>query len=216
MDGEGVSTAGSGEANGGAPSIARGIPASGRISFRALRNNATFGTHEVSFARQGDRLLVDTAIDYCVKIAFITAFRYRLRAREIWLGGKLQTVRAKTDNNGASEFMSLDRDGDGFVVEGSRLTRQATPDDRLLASHWNIAQLKGPMINPQDGSALRYRVASLGTGRIADSSGRARLATHYSLAGEHPLELWYDADDVWSALRARVFDGSVVTYSAVG
>ncbi len=32
----------------------------------------------------------------------------------------MQTARAKTDNNGTAEFLTLDRDGLEFVVEGSR------------------------------------------------------------------------------------------------
>ncbi len=92
-----------GEANPGGPP---GVPKSGRLAFRALRNGSPLGRHEIKFSSSGDQLVVDVAADYVFKLAFVTLFRYRLQAREIWAGGLMQSVRAKTDNNGTAEFLN--------------------------------------------------------------------------------------------------------------
>lgn len=196
------------------PSLPLGAPASGRLHFRALRNGSPLGEHEIRFVRQDDRLIVDIAVDYVVKIAFVTAFKYKLRAREIWRNGELAFVRAKTDNNGRADFMSLDRIGDQHVIDGSRARALRVPSSHLPAFHWNKAQLRAPMISPQDGSELKYAVSMRGESDVLDAAGRKRRAEHFLLADEQPLELWYDRDQVWVGLRARVFDGSRIEYRA--
>jgi len=84
------------EARGASP------PEAGSRSAR-LRNGAALGTHEIGFSRAGGRLVVEVAADYTVKLAFVTLFRYRMRAREVWEGGLLQSARASTDVNGKPE-----------------------------------------------------------------------------------------------------------------
>ena len=151
----------------------RGAPASGRLLFRARRNGSDLGEHEIRFTRQGEKTFADIAVDYIVKFGFVTVFRFKLRAREIWLGGKLQAARAKTDNNGKPEFMNLERVGDAHIVEGSKTGRFRAPESHLVASHWNIAQLAAPMINPQDGGLLKYSVAARGQSKVADVNGKS-------------------------------------------
>jgi hypothetical protein len=193
-------------------SMLKGIPASTRLSFRVFRNGTPLGTHQVSFLRDGETTVADIAIDYLVKFSFITMFKYRLRAREIWSGRRLVSVRANTDNNGKPEFMNANRDGDSLHVNGSRVRPNRAPDGAIASTHWNIGQLDAPMINPQDGTLMELRVVPHGESSISDTSGRTRSARHFSLVGSTPFELWYDIDDTWTALRARVEDGSVITY----
>ena len=192
-----------------------GVPNDARLAFRARRNGAALGAHEIKFSRSGDQLVVDVAADYVFKLAFVTLFRYRLRAREVWNGALMQSARASTDNNGTAEFMSLERDGPAFVVEGSGARRFRAPENARIATHWNPEQLAGPMINPQNGSILRYTVSARGRAKVRDAAGRVREADHFALSGEpSPLELWYDSDGIWTSLRARATDGSSITYLA--
>jgi hypothetical protein len=190
-----------------------GAPTSGRMAFSASRSGSELGAHELTFTRRGSEWTVDIAIDYAVKIAFVTVFRYKLRGRETWVDGRLREARARTDNNGKPGFLNLRRlDGGEIEVDGSFKGRYRTPANWLVASHWNIDQLKAPMINPQDGEILRFNVALKGESKIVDAAGRLRVGRHYALAGANPLELWYDSRDEWIALRAKVWDGSTVAY----
>lgn len=191
-----------------------GVPTSGKLAFRALRNGSALGSHEIAFSRRGDRLVVDIAADYVVKLGFLTLFRYSLRAQEIWVGDAMQTARGRTDNNGTAEFVAVERDSDAFRVEGSRARPYRAPLAWRLATHWNPEQLAGPMIHPQDGSVLRYVVSPRGREKLRDAQGATREAEHYALSGETPLELWYDADGIWTSLKARATDGSTILYLA--
>lgn len=191
-----------------------GVPASGRLAFEAFRNGSFLGRHELSFCMHGSNLVVGVAVDYTVKFGPLTFFKYKLRGQEIWSGDVFVSARMQTDDNGASEFMSADRDGDALFVEGSKARRARAPQGSLLATHWNIAQLHGPMINPQDGSLLHFSIKALGDLKIADATGRTRMVRRYALRGKNSLDLWYDEAGVWTGLRAKAVDGSLVAYCA--
>jgi hypothetical protein len=192
--------------------LVRGVPASGQLSFRAMRNGSEIGTHDLRFSRNGEAMTVAIEIDYVVKIAFITVFRYKLRGREVWNGSALMSAQAETDVNGKGAWMLAERKGDSLVVQGSKSGSYKAPAGVLVASHWNRAQLKGPMINPQDGTLVDLQVAPLGPTRVTDSSGVAKVAEGFSLTGKAGFDLWYDAEDIWSGLQARAMDGSTIRY----
>jgi hypothetical protein len=189
-----------------------GIPPSGRLAFRALRNGAPLGTHDLVFTREGDVLTVDIAVDYVVKIGPLPVFRYKMRCRESWRDGLLISATADTDHNGKPGWMRAQRSGAALLVNGSKSGKYPAPAGALLASHWNQAQLEGPMINPQDGELLNFTVTPRGQVQVPDPAGVLRPLRHFSLAGRESLDLWYDADGRWVSLRAQVADGSTVTY----
>ncbi len=198
---------------GGAESCQRlGLPASRRLAFSAFRNSNPLGRHEISFSERDGELLVDISVEYAVKFGPVTFFRYKLRGRETWSNGVLISAAAQTDNNGKRDYMRADRDGETLIVEGSKARRTAAPRHCLLATHWNIAQLDGPMINPQDGSLLRFSVKPMGLSKLADSKRAPIMARRYALQGKNPLELWYEDSGLWVGLRAKAVDGSVISY----
>ena len=193
-----------------------GIPLSGRLAFKALRNGSTLGTHHLTFSRQGDAMTVAIAVDYLVKIGFIPVFRYKLRCRESWHRGVLMSALAKCDDNGKAAWMRAEREGDALMVQGSKSGSYRAPAGAILASHWNQAQFAAPMINPQDGSLLRFTVAPRGPARIADINGKLIAAKRFALTGKDRLDLWYDAEDVWASLQAAAPDGSTISYLRIG
>ncbi len=198
------------------PAAIAGIPVTGRLAFTALRNGSKLGEHFVTFTRRNNDLIVDIAIDYAVKLGFITVFRYKLRGQETWTDGVLQTAQADTDANGKTEFMRAARDGAALIVEGSKVKRYETPQGTLIASHWNQTQLNGPMVNPQDGTLPQFSLTPRGAAKVKDSAGLTRSANRFALAGKNPMDLWYDTEGVWTSLQARVSDGSIISYMPRG
>lgn len=197
---------------GAASAAISGVPASGRLAFTALRNGAVLGSHVLTFRQTGEQLQVDIAVDYTVKFTFVTVFRYTLRATETWVGGKLMAASAHTNDNGKPEFMRATREGSGLLVQGSAVQPYKTPDGALIASHWNVAQLAAPMVNPQDGTLLTYTVTPRGPAEVPDASGVLRHARLVELVGTNPLSLYYDNHNIWTALQAKAGDGSLITY----
>jgi len=192
---------------------AAGVPPSRRLAFSAFRNGAPLGRHEIAFSVRDRDLVVDISVDYAVKFGPITFFRYKLRGREIWSNGVLASARVQTDNNGKREHMRAEREGAALIVEGSKARPVRFSQNCCVASHWNIAQLEGPMINPQDGSLLRFKVRAMGPSKLVDAQGTARIARRFELKGQNSLELWYADPGLWVGLRAKAFDGSVISYA---
>ena len=61
------------------------LPETDTISFSVFRrNDSPMGYHRLRFKRDGDRLIMEKEISLEVTLAFVTAYRYRHRNREVW------------------------------------------------------------------------------------------------------------------------------------
>ncbi|MGO4685479.1 DUF6134 family protein [Hyphomicrobium sp. 2TAF46] len=186
-------------------------PAS-RRAFKAFRNGSHVGHHELSFAARDGSLRVDVAVEFAVKLGPLTMFRYALRGHEIWTDGRLAQAHMRADNNGSRESMSARRDGNDLLVEGTRCRPTRFSRIASLATHWNITQLNGPMLHPQNGALLKYDVHTHDRDEPLTVAGGHRVARRYSLRGRTPIDLWYDQCENWVGLKAKAVDGSLITY----
>jgi len=196
--------------------MADGIPASGALTFQATRNGVRLGTHLLRFNRQDAALRVEITISYAVSLGFITAFRYELRAQEIWADGQLMSFQCTTNNNGRQEYAKGRREGELLMVEGTKAKPYEAPVGTILCTHWNKAQLSGPSVNPQDGSLLMFASSSLGRAVVADSAGVKHACERFRMDGKNAIDLWYDDQGVWLALQAKAEDGSNIVYTRQG
>jgi hypothetical protein len=188
------------------------VPEDRRLAFRVTRNGSAIGTHVLNFVRLDNGLDIRIAVDLAVSFGPLVLFRYTLRGLEQWRDGVVVHVDATTDDDGTSDAMRADRDGRGLWVQGSKAPRYRAPADALPATHWNMAELDGPWINPQDGRLLHPVVQYVGSDPVPLADGRLEQATHVQLSGEVHLELWYTAARRWSALLFTAKDGSLVRY----
>ena len=166
----------------------------------------------LTFERLDNGLDIHIAVDIAVGFGPITLFRYTLRGLEQWRNGAVVHVNATTNDDDTPEHMRADRDASGLWVEGSKAPRYLAPQEAMPATHWNIAELNAPWINPQDGRLLHPLVQRLGDEALTMPDGTTRPAAHYALSGDAKLDLWYDTACQWSALRFLAKDGSPVRY----
>ena len=192
----------------------RAQPEADRRAFRIVRNGSAIGTHVLTFARSGNGLDIQIAVDIAIGFGPITLFRYTLRGLEQWRDGAVVHLDATTNDDDAPEQMRADRDARGLWVEGSKAARYLAPADALPATHWNMAELSAPWINPQDGRLLHPAVRRVGEEAVTLPNGRIAPATHYALSGEANMDLWYDAARQWSALSFVAKDGSMIRYES--
>jgi hypothetical protein len=186
----------------------RGIPDDDAISFTVWRKGSQIGTHQVRFERQGDRLSVRTAADFAVGFGPITFYRYHYRVTEVWQGSELMTISAQTDDNGTEAFVEARRQGDAIAVDGSKSGRYIAPKGAIAGTHWNPAETGQPMINPENGELMHFTCREAGSETWA---GGLRV-DHKTLTGYATLDLWYDSQGVWRALKAVAKDGSLIEY----
>jgi hypothetical protein len=136
------------------------------LIFAVTRDGTPFGSHRVSFAREGDRLIVETQIAFKVKIAFLTVFRYTMNAREEWLGAELQRFESKTDSDGKAYFVRAERTSEGLRVESSSGSYIAPPGV-MPFTYWNRGLLdQTQVINPERGRLETLTVERRGEDRL--------------------------------------------------
>jgi hypothetical protein len=194
-----------------AAGLPQGVPSSGHLDFDAYRKDSKIGTHRLTFQTEGDAMTVTIAVDFEVSLGPIPLFRYRLRTTEQWQGGRLVAATSQADNDGKQEHMTAKLQGASLAVQGSKSGHYIAPPGAILGTHWNRQELKGPMINPENGELMHFTVADKGTEQI-QAAGKTISATHYALTGFATIDLWYDSQSVWSALRAVAKDGSIIDY----
>jgi hypothetical protein len=179
-----------------------------RLAFDVWRNGHKIGRHTLAFSG-GDRDFT-VAIDaqMAVGLGPIVVFRYHHQAIETWRGGQFASLNSHTVTNGKVEQVDAVRSPGGVVVRTLNGTHTLSAAAHPL-THWNPGVLETPLFNPQTGALMRERVSR----QVGESPHQAGAqATRYALAGDADITDWYDARSVWTALRARVKDGSYVDY----
>ena len=194
---------------------APGIPADNRLAFRLSRNADPVGTHVLTFTRRADGFDIRIAVDIAVRFGPIPLYHYTLRGLEQWRDNQLAKLEATTDDDGTADFARVTREADGLWVEGSAGPRYRAPANALPGTHWNLAELNGPWINPQNGQLLRPTVERLGRDVVQLGNGRKVEASQFVVGGDVHMALWYDVNRDWTALRAPGKDGSTISYDLI-
>lgn len=169
-----------------------------RYVFEVFRDGARIGEHRATVMRHDDRIEVDIAIDFEVKFAFITVYRYIHRNREVWRGGELQSFRSETDNNGEKLTVEGER-----VDGGMRLA--VNGEERMLpawmpTTYWHPATVRQDrLVDTQDGDLLEVAVTEAGRETVQAAEGFVP-ATRYEMRGDLDITLWYDDADRWVKL----------------
>jgi hypothetical protein len=182
------------------------------LAFKVARNGADIGTHTLKFDRSGTTLRAHIAADFRIGFGFITLFRYKHRALEEWRDGQFVALDTETDSNGKQFHVHAQRIATGIAIQATGLADQLVSTDTLPLTHWAQAAMHAPVFNPQTGKMLHEVARPQGTGTIKLASGQPIQATRYALAGEAPIEDWYDTAGIWAALNATAADGSTISY----
>lgn len=167
------------------------------MMFAVTRDGTPFGTHQVSFRRDGDRLVVETEIAFKVKVAFITVFRYTMSAREEWRGPELLRFESETDSDGKPYFVRIERGDEGLKVESSSGNYTAPPGV-MPFTYWNNALTsQAQVINPERGRLEPLKVERLGEETLMIGAKpvvveKVRLSTNndYDLLYERETGRW--------------------------
>jgi hypothetical protein len=180
------------------------------IQFDVERDGNVVGRHIVTFTRTDQGVLADSRVDVEVGVLFLSAYRFRYQAHELWRDGELQSIEASTNDNGDYTHVQAVRDAAGLEISSGQGTYEAPMIPPT--SHWNAALLKGGLLlNTMTGELSKVRVFDQGLDTVATRSGPLR-ARHYLYSGDLNGEIWYDSDGRWVKLRFRANDGSIIDY----
>jgi hypothetical protein len=193
-----------------APTVAMALPQD--LAFEVMRDGSRVGTHRIAFRQNGNDLVAANAVEIVVRLGPIALFRYTHSAREVWRDGQFQQLKSETNDDGKRLQVSIARDADKVVVDVPSQPRAIMPPDTIPLTHWNVLCMRNPLINPEDGVPITSRVVAHGDDMVASVGGRMISARHYSLVGKVALDDWYDVTPLWTALRTKAHDGSMVEY----
>ncbi len=175
---------------------AASIPSGGSLDFDVVRKGKDIGDHSYRFKASGNSVTVNVTTDIEVKVPIIrsTAYSFNHKSVESWSGGKLNSLKSATNDDGSPH--QLTTYGKGV----------------LPASLWNDDIVKaGKLLNTIDGSIMAVRVSDLGTEQVSTRRG-AVPAHHYRLSGDLDRDIWYDGDGNLAQVAFKADDGSTVTY----
>lgn len=158
-------------------------------AFDIIRKGDRIGYHAVKVEETGDGTVrVATRIEMQVKFGPIPVFRYEHVANETWRNGRLESLSSTTDNNGKPESLSVRREGEALLIDGTRF--QGTgPGDAIPSSYWNRAIVStSTLLDTQNGRLIEVTTANLGQ----TTSPAGAPAEQHRLTGSVDLNLWYD------------------------
>jgi hypothetical protein len=180
------------------------------IRFDIERDGDVVGQHVVTFTRTDDGVRAESRADVNVELLFLSAYRFRYQARELWSDGELDFIEASTNENGDYTHVQAVRDAAGMQVSSPEGTYEAP--DITPTSHWNAALLKGgALLNTVTGELDQVQIFDQGFDTVATRNGALR-ARHYLYSGDLNGEIWFDEEGRWVKLRFRAKDGSIIDY----
>ena len=194
------------------PRQGRAVEVPAALRFDVMRNGGRVGQHGIRFQREGTVLTAFISVEIVVRLGPIPVFRYNHAVREVWRDGQFQSLDSETNEDGTRFRVNAVRAAEGVIVESSAAARAVMPPLAIPLTHWNNLCMERPLFNPQDGVPITSRVVAHGEDRVALADGRVIQATRYALVGKVALENWYDTARLWTALRSRGTDGSMIEY----
>ena len=192
------------------PALAAG-PAGGRLAFAVYRNDVKVGEHLMVFSGDPSAPVVTTDVSMQVRLGPVPVYRYTHHAVERWIGGRFSSLDTSTNSNGKREKVTARRSAEGLTIDTLK-GPVAAPPSAAPFTHWNSEVFGKPLFNPQEGKMLKVSASRKGASQIALASGRKVDAQLWSIRGEAEIDDWYDASGVWTGLKGRVQDGSMIEY----
>lgn len=205
-------------------------PYPSRITYAIYRGGQQIGQHTITFANKGSTKVVTVDCEAEVKALGVTAYRFSHHSREEWDGDQLQSLRAKTDDNGQLFTVAAERRDGKLVVErtapaatptaaladqGYRrpdVSRQVVPGDLLTTNGWNFGQVKQTsLLNTQTGKVSQVQVTPAGQETVQMPSGSVST-TRYRYTGDLKMDQWFDDKGRWIKGTFTAFDGSPIEY----
>lgn len=167
------------------------------------------GRHVISFACQGDDLVVETKIEGEVKVLMVPLFKRDGAYREVWRGDRLIAFDSRIVDNGEAYEVRARAERDHIVIEGRRGRIEAPPT--IVSNHpWNHAVIDHTLLfDTQRGRLQEIQVTPAGTETIT-IAGRKVAARKYQISGDLNRELWYDDAGNWLQSRLE-HDGAKIT-----
>jgi hypothetical protein len=167
------------------------------------------GRHVITFACDGEDLIVETEIAGEVKVLMVPLFKRDGTYREVWRDNRLVAFDSRIVDNGEVYEVTARAEGDHTMINGRRGRIEAPPT--IVSNHpWNHDVIERTLLfDTQRGRLQKVQVTSAGADTIT-VAGQVVEAQKYRITGDLERELWYDAAGNWLQSRLE-HDGAKIT-----
>jgi hypothetical protein len=185
--------------------------------FEVFLDGRHIGQHHFEVAGEAGGERVRSQAEFEFRLLFVTLYRYRHLADEVWEKGCLSGLTSSTDDNGRAFAIEAARHDEARLLL-TRLKPDRTSTEVAAAcpatfAYWDRERLRvGQLINAQTGDVSNARLIPEGDEVI---DGIATLRYRLEADGLSDIYLWYRADDgAWWRLATRR-DGRMLEYRTV-
>ena len=182
-------------------------------AFDVYLDKSKIGTHTFML---NDHTLTSKA-KFNVKVLFIEAYNYDHTAKEQWQGDCLVSLDARTIENKIITNVKGESSSGAFQLVPARAS-QKFPNCVMTFAYWNPKILKQKqLLNPQNAEYLNTTVEKQANETIL-VKGKPTETAHYKLKGalegknKLNIELWYNQDNDWVALKSVTPEGYNIIY----
>jgi hypothetical protein len=182
-----------------------------QLYFDITRNGDKFGHHILNFRRTGDKMEVVSDVLLRAGIGPLTLFEYKLASTETYANGALQSVTARTLNNGKWRPMTANAAVGGLFIKGEKFNG-LVQGVVSPSSHWNIAEMKQKvMVELESGKPMPITVTDLGMDKVKTAKGEVS-ARRFRVQSDITADFWYDDQNRWVKC-AFTTQGSKIEYT---
>jgi hypothetical protein len=170
------------------------------IEFDIYRNNKNIGKHIFSFKRSGDKLIVDSEINFEIKKLGVTLYKYHVKGVEVYEKGKLVKFNSKTLQNKKKKYVNLLSEDNNFIIDGSSF-KGKVPNDYILGTWWNHSIVDSEaQISAVSGRIIKQKVTFLGK-EIIKIDNKFYETLHFNFSSTDKklgkdkklnTDIWYD------------------------
>lgn len=187
-----------------------------QLSYLVMREGQTIGRYSTQFAHSNTTLTVTNRLFVEIKLAFTTIYSFRHGSTEIWRDGRLESLVARTTDDGSSKRVSYR--GSNTADKGHRGTSECTNEDSsnlAPGTFWSEALLfHDCMIDPVDGRQRPLKVSFRGSEILRTPFG-ALKTRRYRVERQEGQELWFGPKGFLVRMHLRAKDDSIVVLKRV-
>jgi Family of unknown function (DUF6134) len=155
-----------------------------------------------------------------VKILFINAYQYDHTSKETWNNDCLTDIEVDTTEDKVNTKVKGKKTSNGFEVSDGKST-QTLPACPMTFAYWNPKILtQSKLLNPQNAEYLDTTFEKMNNETLT-IKGKTTETTHYKLKGalngknKLNIELWYNLNNEWVALKSTTPEGYIITYKLI-
>ena len=182
-------------------------------AFNVYLDKSKIGTHTFTF---DDNKLVSKA-KFNVKVLFIEAYKYDHISKEQWQNDCLSNIDVNTTEDKVNTLVKGKKAASGFEISDGKIS-QTLPECVMPFAYWNPKILEqSKLLNPQNAEYLDTTFTKIGNENMS-VKGKPTETIRYKLTGalngvkKLNIELWYNQNNEWVALKSITPEGYNIFY----